>query len=114
MARAPTTVWRPGSRSLGASEETRREIARCAQLHERIEADRATLVHECYVQAAAMRRLDTRMSLVAHLPLRHAARMGLPGRSQAPPALALRPPPSPPPPRRAAPAPGRPRLARSR
>jgi hypothetical protein len=90
MAGVPTTISRPESRSPDAREETRREIARCAQLHERIEADRATLAHECYVQAAAMRRLDSRMSMVAHLPLRHAAQMGSPRRIQAPARLASR------------------------
>ena len=46
------------------------QISRCAQLHALVEVDRAKLLHECLVQEMALRRVDSRVSAAAHLPLR--------------------------------------------
>lgn len=52
-------------------DETLMQIAGCVRLHLSFEDARVKLLHECYLQEIAFRRLDSRVSVVAHLPLRH-------------------------------------------
>ena len=74
MRRASTVTARPGAHPPTIIEEARAQTARCAEMHVRVEADRARLERECYLQNVALRRLDSRVSTIGHLPLRHAAR----------------------------------------